>query len=875
MGFFAKAHDSHKGPSLDLIHQLECRACPLYKTHKDLCHPNMKPTGSKKPLVYILGEAPGKTEDEEGEQFVGESGELLRPRLPRSIDFRFNNCVRTRPTANHGKKNRTPENIEIEACRPSVERDIGKTKPKAIFGFGNIPLKWASTFTGITAWRGRRFPVTIGGHTCWFYPMLHPAYVLRLRKGRGGGSTKFIGSEEERAYVFDLKRALAELDVLPEPIVHDRRIVEKNIEIFPGDHGQFRKLRSHLEWAMKQPAVGVDYETKRIRPYYADSKILTAAVGTEEFSFAFAMDHPQAGWSRKERGEIDEMWKEFLVSPCRKISHNLPFEQTWTAFFYGLETIHAAPWECTLTQASTIDERRGGKESKTKKGQGPLSLEFLCYQYFGFDLKKMNPVNRKALDKEPIERVLRYNAPDAKYHYLLWVEQRKRLVDMGLMTPYKLSRARVRTCVGAEHIGMDIDQEETKRLSARYSNDAKEANEAISELKEIRKFAKMYGEEFSATNNHHVAYMLRTILKCKEGLQIDEKTGDEKYVTDKNVLAKVDHPIAPLILDVRRADKKISTYLYQNSEDKTVLWPDGKIHPIFNHGPRARTHRTTSEDPNAQNMPMRDEANREVRAQVVAPPRHVIAKVDYGQLQHRILAMASKDRATIKALWEGYDVHGAYALKVAKAYPERIGGRRYLKDTTAMSNMRTDIKNQWTFPLFFGARLESVGGYLKIPYEELEEVFEEFKDEFKGVFDWQQKVKDFYYEHGYVENLCGRRRHAPLGWNEMINTPIQGTEPELVMHAMNRLATIAIKEDDLYLHPRVQVHDELQFVLPDKKLDHYLDRILNVMIDMPFKFVNVPIVCELSLGPNLLDMEKICNASSDGKWVWHGEKKAA
>src|ERR1700754_39063 len=210
MGFLGVKNNNKRisGPSFELLHKLECRACPLDKI-KTNRHPHMKPTGSKEPVIYILGEAPGKQEDATGKQFIGASGEILRARIPKQWrdQVRFNNVVRTRPV-----DNATPQRIEIECCRPSVERDIVATKPKVIWGFGGVPLTWAAKTTGIQDWRGRRIPVNIGGHECWYYPMLHPSFLLRIRKDwtRSRGP-KAIGSELERMFVFDIKNACADL----------------------------------------------------------------------------------------------------------------------------------------------------------------------------------------------------------------------------------------------------------------------------------------------------------------------------------------------------------------------------------------------------------------------------------------------------------------------------------------------------------------------------------------------------------------------------------------------------------------------------------------------------------------------------------------
>src|SRR3990167_5787774 len=119
------ASNLRAGRDTALLHRMGCRACPLANLAGNL-HPQMEPTGSNKPLVYMLGEAPGSEEDKQGRQFVGESGALLRPLIPERYRklVRWNNVVRTRP-----QNNRTPTHVEIE-CFPAetLVQSIGQLR---------------------------------------------------------------------------------------------------------------------------------------------------------------------------------------------------------------------------------------------------------------------------------------------------------------------------------------------------------------------------------------------------------------------------------------------------------------------------------------------------------------------------------------------------------------------------------------------------------------------------------------------------------------------------------------------------------------------------------------------------------------------------
>jgi DNA polymerase I-like protein with 3'-5' exonuclease and polymerase domains len=234
---------------------------------------------------------------------------------------------------------------------------------------------------------------------------------------------------------------------------------------------------------------------------------------------------------------------------------------------------------------------------------------------------------------------------------------------------------------------------------------------------------------------------------------------------------------------------------------------------------------------------------------------------DHGQIEARVIAMASKDRVFVKALWERYDVHGEWARRIGLAYPKRIGGKQNLSDKKAMKNFRNEVKNLWVFPLFFGATLESASGYLEIPTNILEPLYNEFWKTFEGVATWQQELLMFYRKHGYVECLTGRRRHAPLSRNKCINSPVQGTAADIVLDGMNRLSEM----EDWFFQPNMNIHDDLTYVdgWEEDELEERAEVVMSAMLDVPFKFINVPLTVEMSIGPDWCDMEEVGSFSSD------------
>lgn len=850
MSFFlddAPAVESVTHRDYAMLHQLGCRACPLAKVPGNR-HPDMPPTGSNHPLIYIIGEAPGKTEDEQNEQFVGASGEILRARIPRKYRgaVRFNNVVRTRPPGN-----RNPTRVELECCRSSVVADVERTTPRAVVGLGNVPLDWVSGYTGITAWRGRRMPVRIGRHACWYYPLVHPASILHKQQ-----TSRAQSEDELLVFGMDLRRAFAEVvDDLPTPDVHDLARARAGIETISGRGADdLDSLERALSWAAGLPIVGVDYETRGLRPYAADAVLLSAAVSDGERSVAFGIDHPGAGWGVEARRRVRELWAGFLRSARGvKVAHNEAFELEWTGAQFGADLVRAGRWECTQVQASVVDERSRGSSP------GPLALDFLTQQYFGVSVKDVFPVDRADLYNTPLEIVLRYNCPDARYAVLLWREQRAEIERLGLERVYDLSLRRVPTVVLSQMRGVPVNQDVVEDLLGKYDARIRDVENRISALDVVKKYERLHGK-YNPLSNPHAIKLFHDMLGRAECEVVDKKSKRSRLSVDESVLEKIDLPLAEMTLDLRRATKMRSTYVEPLRAGAATIYPDGLLHVNFNTM-FAETGRLSCDGPNLQNIPKRTEEGREIRRAFVAPLGCVILAVDYGQIEARVIAMLTHDERFCRALRERYDVHMEWARRVALAYPSRVGGRKFLDDKKAMKDLRTDIKNQWTFPLFFGASLRTVADYIKVPEDVLRPLYDEFWEQFSGVRDWQEQQVSLYRSRGYVECASGRRRHGPLTMNMIINTPVQGSAAEIVMDVMCRMS----ETGDPDLQPEINVHDDLTSMrVPENRVDDVAEKMIGMMLDVPFEWARtVPISVEMSVGKNWMKMQEIGTFSSD------------
>jgi DNA polymerase-1 len=417
-------------------------------------------------------------------------------------------------------------------------------------------------------------------------------------------------------------------------------------------------------------------------------------------------------------------------------------------------------------------------------------------------------------------------------------------------------------------LGVLVDQAEVKRNQRKLSGEIEAIEAEIGTLPVVREY-KADHREVNFAAGPDTLNIFKDYLKCPEvqvnpeyhevhdfnvpskvKRKFDEAPVKAKYSVDKNVLDRIDHPLAQLILKLRNRTKLKSTYVDGLVLGKgTLVYPDGRLHCNFNTT-FAETGRTSSDDPNMQNFPQRKDAW--VRKQIIAPKGHVLVAFDYGQLEGCTAAMVSKDKVLVKSLWEDYDIHMEWAQKLAKKYPA-IG--------LADANLRQQVKGKLVFAAFFGAANKSIASpaYLNVPEEIIDDLMDEFWETFDGLAEWQDALMKTYYETGWVESPTGRRHHYPLTRNQAINFPVQGFACDIVCNAMNELSCMAVETGQWHLHPVLNIHDDLTFVIPDNDdiLEAAITTIYKVMLTPPYKDVNVPLSVKVLIGSAWYGMQEI------------------
>lgn len=852
MGFFfngsrsevRKPEAASKRIPIDLLNSMGCKACPLDK-EGSLRHPKMPPSGSKRPSIYILGEAPGETEDREGEPFVGDSGKLLRAQIPGRYlnrEVRISNTIRCRPP-----DNRTPESQEIECCRRLAEDDIAETKPLAVVGMGGVPLNWLTSgkLNSIMLWRGKRIAAEIGGHRFWYYPMLHPSYVLRNQSKYGKSETQQVFERDFRNLFDDLEN-----DRLSPPRVYHSPY-DRGIEYVIGEGVEdLRRLEEGLERIARYPRIAIDLETSGLRPY-DDSSIYLCSVGTFDDTLAFPLDHPEC-WNTTLRNKAHELMLNFLLNSGRKIAHHLGFELEWLTHVYGKRIAYLTEWDDTLAQAHTLDERVGAS-----------SLDDLTRQYFGFFLKDQSRVDAGRLLQFPVKDALRYNGMDTKWTHLLFSAQEERIKDEPKYVREYERKVRLEpSLVFTQQKGVIVDFDYAKSMEAKLNQDLARLEKGIRSTREVLMYQNRFGP-FSPSAPEQVLKLMKDVCRREE---IRRKDGG--FTSSEEALVRIpksEVPSASLILEHRAVSKLLSTYITPLINRKNV-YGDGLIHCKFS-SMIAVTGRLASEDPNLQNFPKRK--YKEIRGVIVPMSGGWIVALDYGQIEARVIGMASEDRNLVRYLWTDYDIHGFWADRFLKEYGRikdwiisefNVPGD---DDKLIRKTLRQEAKNKWVFPMFFGSSFKSCAESLHLPEMVAKDMSEEFWDEFDGVLKWQKKLIAGYEKNLYVETLGGRRRRGIMTKNELINHPIQGTAADIVLEAMQDISLTSVIEEDDELQPNINIHDDLTFNLLDSGVESKMDYIASLMCKPRFNYINVPIIVEASVGPRWDQLEEIKKYRSD------------
>ncbi len=414
---------------------------------------------------------------------------------------------------------------------------------------------------------------------------------------------------------------------------------------------------------------------------------------------------------------------------------------------------------------------------------------------------------------------------------LLAERQRVRLEEDGLTDLFhEIELPLVDVLVEMERVGIALDVERLRAISSRFNERAVELERRVWDLA---------GEEFTIGSPQQLA----PILFEKLGLS-RKRRGKTGFSTDARVLQAIrhEHEIVPAIEEWREVTKLKSTYLDAFPE---LIGPDGRLHTTFNQT-AATTGRLSSTNPNLQNIPIRTEQGREIRACFVAEEGTRLISADYSQVELRLLAHIADEPVLKDIFRRGEDVHTATAEAI-------LGGK-----TDPGTRSKAKMVN---YGIVYGLSAFGLADRLQIEKEEAQQFIDAYLERFPKVKQFIEDTIAQATTEGHVSTLFGRIRRVPelrsrqfqtrsLGERLAVNMVIQGTAADIIKVAMVR-ARDELRTAGLTTRLVLQIHDELLFEGPADEVERASEIVRREMAGA-FE-MDPPLEVDVGVGANWLE----------------------
>ncbi len=535
-------------------------------------------------------------------------------------------------------------------------------------------------------------------------------------------------------------------------------------------------------------------------------------------------DNPKAA-----RRILEDFTEVFTHPSITKIAHNLKYDLT-VLKWYGIE-IEGPVFDTMLAHYLLEPDMRHGMDllAETYLNYRPTSIETLIGK---------KGKNQKSMLDVPVEQVKDYAAEDADITFRLYQLFAPQLEETGTLKLFtNIEMPLVKVLGAMESAGVAIDIPQLKTYSQQLGNDIVQFEKRIKELA---------GTDFNIASPKQLGEILFDHLKLVDK---PKKTKTGQYATSEPVLETLrgTHEIIDQILEYRQVVKLKNTYV--DTLPELVNPRTSRIHTTF-HQAVAATGRLSSQGPNLQNIPVRTERGRKVREAFVARDKdYVLLAADYSQIELRVIASISGDKAMIEAFKNDEDIHAATAAKVF-GVP--------LNEVTREQRSNAKTVN---FGIIYGVSAFGLSQQSSLSRTEAAEVIESYFKTYPGIKKYMDERIEFAREHGYVETIMGRRRYlrdinsknaVVRGQAERnaINTPIQGSAADIIKKAMIDIYR-EFREHKFQSKMVLQVHDELVFDAHRDELEIIKPIIIQKMQEAVK--LDVDLKVDMGLGDNWLE----------------------
>ena len=592
----------------------------------------------------------------------------------------------------------------------------------------------------------------------------------------------------------------------PRATSHEPRITNHEtlttLADFPHDYRYVsteEEARELLKTLMAAPRVAFDTETTAREPGMTATDASTCRL----IGFSFATE-PGRAWYVD--AALVDVFRPLFADPAKVlVAHNGKFDRN-VLHRYGIG-FASTPHDTMLAHYCIDAAARHGMDALAERYLGYRTIHF---SEVAGEQERGKP--EPTLAGKDIAKVTDYAAEDADVTLRLEDALRPQALALaeGRKGPVALSEVEeplVKVLCDMEREGVRVDVDALKEYGRELDR------EILSLTQGILAYA-------DPGFNPDSPKQLGELLFGKLGLPGGRKTSTGQFSTDEKTLAKLAgaHSVVPAILDYRACTKLKSTYV-----DKlpTLIDADSRVHTTYAQA-FTETGRLSSSDPNLQNIPVRTERGRRIRAAFVArDDRHRIVSADYSQIELRLMAAFSGDEAMLAAFRSGADIHRETASRVYGVMPALVSDEQRSK--CKMVN----------FGIIYGISAFGLSQRLKVPRREAEGLIDSYFRLYPGVRDFMAAAVAKAREKGYAETMLGRRRTLRdidsrnatargAAERDAINTPIQGSAADLIKIAMVRVDR-ALKERRLRAKMVLQIHDELVFDVPEEEVDEVVE----------------------------------------------------
>lgn len=517
---------------------------------------------------------------------------------------------------------------------------------------------------------------------------------------------------------------------------------------------------------------------------------------------------------------------------------------------YGLET---APIGCDTMLAKWLLDPNDGENVR-----GNLGLKRLARIELNIEMTPIERLigagkNQITMDQVRIDNAANYAAADALVCWQLVPKMLDKLAAepkqerdplWGTDNPptptdlfHTLELPLIPVLASMELAGVLLDTAHLAKMS-------RELGESITALEsEIHTLA---GKTFNVNSPKQMNEVLFEHLKLKaEGVR---KTS-LGFSTAADVLDNLRgaHPVVDKILEYRELVKLKGTYI--DALPNLINPVSGRVHTSYNQTGTS-TGRISSSDPNLQNIPIRTETGRDVRAAFVAPDGWRLLSVDYSQVELRILAHVSQEPTLLNAFAEGQDIHAATAAIINNVPME------------AVTKEQRIFAKRVNFGILYGMGAYRLARDSDLTLAEARKFIETYFERLPGVRRYIEGAKALARSQGYLTTLFGRRRRFPginssrgndvaAAEREAINMPIQGTAADIMKRAMIDLHA-ALQTGGLRAQLLLQVHDELVLEVPEEELADTAALVVRIMENAAA--LNAPLKANAQAGVNWRDV---------------------